>query len=234
VVTLASFRRAVATYAGHALEKPGSVGPITLVRDFPTWVRSQQGSALDAGDPWVTFGARRALERILTPSSQVFEFGTGGSTIFFAQRARQVVAVEHDPGWFELVEAAVRPYANVELILVEPAPMSPEVATLDVRHYTSTDERYRGQWFRDYVRTIERFPDGHFDVVLVDGRCRVESFVHGSRKVRPGGWIVLDDSERAEYAEALRVVAGWKRNRFGGPKPYVPQFVETTLWQRPS
>jgi hypothetical protein len=50
---------------------------------------------LDDQIPWITFEARHFVERVLTPESIVFEYGSGGSTLF-SKRVKQVISVEHD------------------------------------------------------------------------------------------------------------------------------------------
>lgn len=204
--TVGEFAQSLRTYLNSAREAPAPTEFSTLVRDLPAWLRDLRGNALDLGVPWVTFGARRALERLVSPNSRVFEFGSGGSTIFFARRALQVVSIEHDPEWFGILQNAVLQYENVELILAEPTPMPAEGADPPGRQYVSTDGRYQGRWFRDYVESIDRYPDSYFDVVLVDGRARVDAFLHAVRTIRPGGVIVLDDSERESYASVASAV----------------------------
>lgn len=45
---------------------------------------------LDLGMPWWSFGATREVGRFLRPNMSVFEFGSGGSSIFLASRAARV------------------------------------------------------------------------------------------------------------------------------------------------
>lgn len=62
---------------------------------LPFWGR---GPA-DLGLPWWSYGAIHEVASLLSRQSEAFEFGTGGSTIFFAERA----AVEDDAAWQENV-----------------------------------------------------------------------------------------------------------------------------------
>ena len=55
--------------------------------------------------PWVTFKARTWLEAYLKPDMFVFEWGSGGSTLFIAKRANKLISVEHDMGWYDRVLA---------------------------------------------------------------------------------------------------------------------------------
>ena len=51
---------------------------------------------LKDGAPYVTFRAMEWLEGYLTPEVSVFEYGSGGSTVYLAKRVKTVVSVEHD------------------------------------------------------------------------------------------------------------------------------------------
>jgi hypothetical protein len=212
--------------------KPNHAGPLLLLRSLPAWLRSQGRSGLDDQYPWITFEASRRIERVLTPDSRVFEYGTGGSTLFLSARAGRVVSVENDPEWFEVVRGALAGRTNVEVLLEPGVPASePEDAA-----FASRSERFSNLTFGDYVRTIDRFPDGHFDLLLVDGRARPAAFFRGQRKVRIGGTIVLDDSSRSGYASVVEAAraAGWPAFGHYGPKPYTRLFAETTVWTKTS
>jgi hypothetical protein len=219
---LSEIRWLVGQYRSQASR--ATSGRTELIRDLPRWLFSQGRNALDDETAWITYGALRHLNRIVGSDSRVLEYGSGGSTLYFATRATEVVSVEHDPHWAQVVADRVGDRAE---IILAPAVGEPSDS------YASTDERYRGMSFREYASVADRFPDGYFDILLIDGRARTSTFAHGRRKVRPGGWIVLDNSDRKEY-EPIRNfarAAGWPERRFFGPHPYVVQFGETTIWR---
>ncbi|HYF21606.1 MAG TPA: hypothetical protein VEA40_27340, partial [Ramlibacter sp.] len=58
--------------------------------------------------PWMAFPAIRHLEALLDKSSKVFEYGAGGSSMFFASRVGELVSVEHDAGWFAKTHRAMK------------------------------------------------------------------------------------------------------------------------------
>jgi len=87
--------------------------------------------------------------------------------------------------------------------------------------------------YEAYARAIDAEPDGSLDLVLVDGRARVACLRQARSKVRSGGFIILDDSARPEYAEAAALLAGWPCRRFGGLGPGKHLPAETAAWQRP-
>lgn len=59
--------------------------------------QSVDGSGLPL--PWITYSAIHFLESRVRPAMRAFEYGAGNSTKWWAKRAAQVVACEHDPGW---------------------------------------------------------------------------------------------------------------------------------------
>ena len=46
--------------------------------------------------PWFTYPAIRMLEKIITPDLRVFEYGSGGSSIWWSERVNEVYSIEHD------------------------------------------------------------------------------------------------------------------------------------------
>ena len=64
--------------------------------------------------PWMHPSAVSYLGEILRPDFWVLEHGSGGSTLWLAERVACVVSVEHDPAWRE----AVRKLAPTNVTLV--------------------------------------------------------------------------------------------------------------------
>lgn len=59
---------------------------------------------LKNGVPWMVPDAVYELDIVLNNKDFVLEFGSGGSTIFFAQRCHEVTSLETDSKWFEQVQ----------------------------------------------------------------------------------------------------------------------------------
>ena len=203
-----------------------------LRRDFDPWRESYQPDRSPIGDrvPWITFGARLHLERILRPGSRVFEYGAGGSTLFFLDRGCSVTTVEHDVAWLERIRACVRPGAPWTFHHVPPGP-----ADEGDQDYLSSFPGYRGLSFRRYVHVLDGYPAGEFDIIMVNGRARGPCLAAASRLVDSKGLVILDNSERPRYAPAIAASErdGWRACHFHGPGPYVVnEFWNTTLLQR--
>ncbi len=233
----------LAVYLREMARLGRSAGPGPLggwMREFPRWQRTIRSgvSPLQAQTPWITYGAIRFVEELLRPEMRVFEYGAGGSTLFFAARVREGVSVEHDPAWAQAVRAALaeRGRTNWKVQLVEPVADDNGADPADPDGYASSDPPSAGRSFRAYAAAIEAFPPASFDLVVIDGRARPSCFRHAWPRVTPGGWLLLDNAERATYGrvhvELERM--GWSKRCFPGPTPYAFNFSETCLWQRPS
>lgn len=55
--------------------------------------------------PWFTVGGIQFLNKRLSDDLTVFEYGSGNSTRWFAERVQEVIAVEHDSEWAEHVRS---------------------------------------------------------------------------------------------------------------------------------
>lgn len=207
---------------------------------YPLWRYTlNRSDGLESGRPWITFEAARFLSRVLAPHMRVLEWGTGGSTVFFARRVAEVESVEHEKAWLEKVDATLksRGLRNVRLNFRPPVAVAPDAVRRKDRpeDYASGTRQYPNHDFRDYAAFADTLPSECFDLVVIDGRARPSCFVHGYSKVRPGGYLMLDDAQRGHYVlvhERLNAM-GWLRVPFYGPGPYGGDFRFTCLWHFP-
>jgi len=152
----------------------------------------QHGEAI----PWVTYAFIDFIKDRITKQHDIFEFGCGNSTIFYAKNANSVTAVEHDKAWYER-NAAIR-IPNVEMI------------------YCGLVRG--GAYSKSAVTTGKKF-----NIIIVDGRDRVNCCKESVLSLTEDGVIVLDNSERPDYAEAFTFfkAKGFKHLPFTGMSPGV-------------
>lgn len=167
--------------------------------------------ALKGTTPWFVSGAIDFIAERIQPEWRAFEWGAGGSTLWLAQRCARVLSVEHSRGWYDktVTELASFGLVNVRISCVE---------------------RGDGAEAQQYAAKIDCFPDRDFDLIFVDGRNRALCLEHALAKVKPGGLLVLDNSERAQYQDAMRQFDGWERHDFG---PGNSEGWTTTVWVKP-
>jgi predicted O-methyltransferase YrrM len=82
---------------GHLCSRPGNLIPY-----FRYSITNC--SPLELELPWWSLSAIRELEKHLNNNHRVFEWGSGGSSVFLARRCRELTTIEHEPDWFDLVE----------------------------------------------------------------------------------------------------------------------------------
>ena len=202
------------------------------------WLRSKQKDyLLHHACPWLAFDAILALRARMRPGLRVFEYGSGGSTLFWlASQAMQVVSIEHNPDWFQIVSGKVQGKSTIDLRLIAPEVLAqPEQIhdPADPHLYQSDDEGFRGCSFRQYASQIDAYPDEHFDILLVDGRARPSCIAHGAAKVKVGGLLVLDNADRAYYLDKTGEHLGcFTGDFFAGMGPLNPSLWTTGLFTR--
>lgn len=64
---------------------------------------------------------------------------------------------------------------------------------------------------RPYNQIIETYSDQYFDLILVDGRDRVKCVQSSITKLKSGGWLVLDNSEREYYDKGIDLMKDWNQ-----------------------
>jgi predicted O-methyltransferase YrrM len=140
-------------------------------------------SPLDLELPWFSYAAIDFLEEHLSPTMSVFEYGSGGSTIFFARRAGSVTSVEDNPEWFNRVRDRVAQLG---------------INNVALRLFPFNFKEPAGFENSDYLRAL---CGQHPDVIVVDGseewiQVRPICFRLAEEAIREGGIIILDDSWR--------------------------------------
>ena len=161
--------------------------------------------------PWLPFPLIDQLAERIGPGSHVFEYGGGGSTLWFLDRGATVVTVEHHPGWADHLQREV----------------TGDGWTLLQRGLEDDAAAY--------VDAIGEYDDDSFDLVVVDGRERARCAIAASAKVRPGGWLIVDDVDRERYAEAVGNLeaAGWARLDVIAFAPAKPTLAYSAVLQKP-
>jgi predicted O-methyltransferase YrrM len=127
--------------------------------------------------PWLTPEAVRLLVPMLRSSDRGAEFGSGRSTIWFAERVAHLTSVEHDEQWYARVSAKLkgRELANVDYIL------------LPRDHPDELGDRSA------YARAALDFADASIDFALIDGIYRDYNAWFMLSKIRPGGLLIIDN-----------------------------------------
>jgi len=121
--------------------------------------------------PWLTSSAVSILSTYLKNSDIGLEWGSGRSTVWFAERVKHLVSVEDNHEWYQRVKEKLD-YLKLN----------------NTKYLLSTDRE-------SYIGAADQFQENSLDFVLVDGRdYRSTCAVKAVSKVRTGGVIVLDNA----------------------------------------
>lgn len=158
--------------------------------------------------PWCTYPFIDFIEPRLNKNISIFEFGAGYSTLFFAERTKDVTAVEHNEFWYNQMKK--NSPQNVELI------------------FSQLDKE------KNYSKILDAI-NKKFDIIFVDAEQRNECMINSIAHLSSEGIIVLDDSEREEYAEGISFLqnGGFRQIDFWGIAPECLYKKSTTIFYRP-
>ncbi|MBU1213450.1 MAG: hypothetical protein KJ587_19610 [Alphaproteobacteria bacterium] len=128
-------------------------------------------------EPWLTREFIELFKTWPTALWSMAEWGSGGGSIWFAQRVMSVVTVENDLEFAEALRPHLPP--NVE---------------------------YKACCGVAYIHALADLQDLSLDFLLIDGRQRHACALVGMPKVKHGGIVALDNAERAAYAPILELL----------------------------
>jgi hypothetical protein len=175
------------------------------------WLRSFREDACvdEEGNPvpWLTYPAVEFLKKRINREMSVFEYGCGASTLWWALRVKNVFSVEHDKTWYD--KTVINIPRNVNLMHME----------IDQNNY--------------YSKIVKEY-DGKFDIVVIDGRDRVNCAMNSVGSLKSNGIIIWDDSDRSEYQEGYRFLYdnGFRKIEFIGLAPIYNIKRETGIFYR--
>jgi hypothetical protein len=201
-----------------------------------TWVQTIDNSHLSATPlnkvyPWFSFPSIDYLSAHLSPEMHVLEFGCGYSTIWWAQRVSRITSIERSTHWMTEVKRALSNHALVNVDLI---PFFEFRGTTEEEIMAGCDAKELSPQIRRYVQAGQR-KAGLYDVIVVDDVFRNEAAAAAIAQLKPGGMLVLDDSERERYKPTfdLFTQAGWSFASFYGATPYHFHEKQTTIWHKP-
>jgi hypothetical protein len=127
--------------------------------------------------PWLTASANDLLSSLIKKSDVAFEWGSGRSTLWLAERVSELTSLEHKKIWFNRVSQKIKQkgVTNVNLIFVE------------------TTGNENGDSI-PYVRAIETFAPNSLDFCLIDGIYRDACAMRALKRIKPSGFLILDNS----------------------------------------
>ncbi|MHB8894446.1 MAG: class I SAM-dependent methyltransferase [Candidatus Geothermincolia bacterium] len=160
------------------------------------WDSSRRQDSIDAAGnpiPWFTYPCIEFLRGRISMEFDVFEYGSGNSTRWWANRVGAISSCEHDESWYDKVRLEI-----------------PSGATVVHRELVCGD----------YSSEITKY-ENRFDIVVIDGRDRVSCARNCVKALKSNGVIIWDDTERSRYSDGLDYLEslGFRRLDFWGIGP---------------
>jgi hypothetical protein len=173
-------------------------------------------------EPWIKRAVILILDRLLTKDMIGVEWGSGSSSLWYLTKLKLLYSIEHDAEWGPRVRDNILALNNPEL-----GEWKLQVIPDDESGPSWTVSPSNNRNYYSYVSAP--IPDtlkGTFDLVVVDGRSRMACLRRAVTLLKPqGGLLVLDNSERALYADKMKIVPAWWKVYESDFKP-----TQTTIW----
>lgn len=162
--------------------------------------------------PWMSYPAIEFLKNNLTKDHEIFEYGCGASTLFFAKRVKKVFGVETNSRWRDVILSLSKDDSNIEINLMPDGLENPA--------------------YENFAKNSGR----KFDFIIIDSLKRFESAKNSITALKPGGTIILDDSERPNYKKIFDFFAqnNFTKTDFPGIAPGQLRIKNTTFFKAPN
>ena len=176
------------------------------------WTKSAiEGKPVDKDGnplPWISIPTIEILKEKNLSELFVFEYGSGFSTIWFSEKVKKIVSIEHDKNWFNIINSALIKNKNCDIIF--------------------KNLKYGGE----YSKEIKKY--NNIDIVIIDGRDRTNCLLNSVSQLSEKGIIILDDSQRENYQKAIEEVkkTGFKTLNLVGMNVGRPMKKITTIFYR--
>ncbi len=155
--------------------------------------------------PLYTYPAIEYLSSFDFTNKKIFEFGSGQSTLYWLGKGADVVSVENNLRWVEKLK--------------------PDLAGLNHQYIFA-------QKADDYINSILKFPDFHFDLIIIDGvPSRYLCAKNVVAKIKKDGLVILDNSDwYPNTAKFLKESLDFIQVDFYGFRPSRPDAAVTSLF----
>jgi len=198
-------------YEGHL---PSAYSLLRLPYVIKTWWSTRNSPILDKPVPFIVLDAIRFLEKIIQPGMTVVEAGGGNSTLWFLERGARVTTYEHSADWACYVQCTIHQH-----------PM----------RFHETNSHMKVMQGNEAISDMALIPDHSIDIALID--CmndytrRNDCIRVLMNKVKPGGWVILDNSDNPVNWIGASLLQDREMIRFSGYAPMGLFVCQTTFWK---
>lgn len=165
-----------------------------LYSKYGFWRSLSEGKPCDSEGndlPWYTYPAIEYIKNLELKDKEVFEWGSGSSSIFWSTRAKSVISIEHNPDWYKKISRQRR--SNMKIYLKE--------------------NKF------EYIKSIG-LTGKKFDIIVIDGEYRTDCCKLTLKKyLKKHGIIILDNSDWFPISRKLLISQGLLEVAFSGFSP---------------
>lgn len=133
--------------------------------------------------PWFTKSFLDVLKTWDIKNWDIFEWGSGFSTVWFSDKCKSIVSIEDDAFWAKEVQNHIKKF-NLKN------------ATLKVRKNNPKANLNDGGQNSPYVNSIDE-DNKVYDCIIIDGNCRNDCVKKVLNHIKPNGIIILDNSNHS-------------------------------------
>lgn len=157
--------------------------------------------------PWCTYAFIKFIEPRLKKTFDVFEYGCGSSSLWYAKKVNSIKSVENDEQWFKSVSNKLPNNAKVVL----------------------KQQIEDGDYAKEVLNDSK-----NYHIIIIDGRDRNNCAKYSINKLTEDGIIVYDNTQLSEYQQSINLLLtnGFKKIDFIGISPIVPHNNTTTIFYR--
>jgi precorrin-6B methylase 2 len=172
-----------------------------------TWINNKPLDQSGQPIPWMNYQIIDFLKERLRKEHMLFEYGAGFSSMFFSKLVKQVHSVEYDKKWYDILKLNEDEIPNFHLQYIE-----------------------GGNEYSEAIKNCGL----KFDIIVIDGKMRVECANFAIEYLNDNGVIILDDSDRGSYFPIFSQLKSldYKKIKFSGLKPASFQRYETTIFYK--
>jgi hypothetical protein len=178
---------------------------VHILGHYQNLIGTMQSGKAEAADgspvPWYTFPAIEFFRGINVTGLNIFEYGSGHSSLFWARKGANIWSVEDNKEWYDTI-----------------ALNSSGMRSLMFREDKDT-----------YVNAIKE-PEETFDIVIIDGKWRSHCVKVIFDFLRPNGVIILDNSDWWKDVGITIQAHGFFEISFNGFSPINGYCLTTSLF----
>lgn len=123
--------------------------------------------------PWLTQKANKWLSKNLNKSMVGLEFGSGRSTLWFANNSKYIHSIETNKVWYDKI--------------------------INTQEYLSKNNLkiyFCEEILENYLKLLDSFESRKFDYILVDGKFRDHTALRSIKILKNKGFLIIDNINR--------------------------------------